>query len=158
MSNLWRKGHSNLSFLFILTSISLIINLFENCCFSSNKWNPVIRHCLCMWILVYTVCSSLFVRILMVNKVMRFITKTRLFKYIEKFTSKNWKLPDKYSDIFHIYAQNINCRYSLEPPRRGGSNEYSQSMFSSENKKNNVYPCKPQFFYIKVGFKRVKII
>ena len=22
----------------------------------------------------------------------------------------------------------------------------------------NVYPCKPQFYYIKVGFKRVKII
>ena len=24
--------------------------------------------------------------------------------------------------------------------------------------KNNVYPCKPQFFYIKVGFKGVKFI
>ena len=31
-------------------------------------------------------------------------------------------------------------------------------MFSSRNKKNNVYPCKPQFYYIKVGFKGVKII
>ena len=28
-----------------------------------------------------------------------------------------------------------------------------QSMFLSRNKKNNVYPCKPQFYYIKVGFK-----
>ena len=27
-------------------------------------------------------------------------------------------------------------------------------MFLSRNKKNNVYPCKPQFYYIKVGFKR----
>ena len=35
----------------------------------------------------------------------------------------------KNSDIFHISAQNIDCGYSLEPPRRGGSNEYSQSMF-----------------------------
>ena len=35
----------------------------------------------------------------------------------------------KNSDIFHISAQNINCWYSLKPPRRGGSNEYSQSMF-----------------------------
>ena len=26
-------------------------------------------------------------------------------------------------------------------------------MFSSKNKKNNVYPCKPQFNYIKMGFK-----
>ena len=26
--------------------------------------------------------------------------------------------------IFLISAQNIDCGYSLEPPRRGGSNEY----------------------------------
>ena len=42
------------------------------------------------------------------------------------------------SDIFHISAQNIDCGYPLEPPRRGGSNEYPQSMFLSRNKKNNV--------------------
>ena len=47
--------------------------------------------------------------------------------------------------------------YSLEPPRRGGSNDYPQSMFLSRNKKNNVYPCKPQFYYIKVGFKGSKL-
>ena len=64
----------------------------------------------------------------------------------------------KNSDIFHISAQNIDCGYSLELPRRGGSNVYPQSMFLSRNKKNNVYPCKPQFYYIKVGFKWVKII
>ena len=64
----------------------------------------------------------------------------------------------KNSDIFHISAQNIDCGYSLEPPRRGGSNEYPQSMFLSRNNKNNVYPCKPQSYYIKVGFKGVKII
>ena len=33
------------------------------------------------------------------------------------------------------------------------SNKYPQFMFLSRNKKNNVYPCKPQFYYIKVGFK-----
>ena len=59
--------------------------------------------------------------------------------------------------IFFIFsAQNIDCGYSLELPRRGSSNEYTQSM--SRNKKNNVYPYKPQFYYIKVGFKGVKII
>ena len=84
------------------------------------------------------------------------ITKTRLFKYIENFTSKNWKFSDKNSDIFHISAQNIDCGHSLELPRQGSSNEYPQSMFLSRNKKNNVYPCKPQFYYIKVGFKGVK--
>ena len=30
------------------------------------------------------------------------ITKTRLFKYIENFTTKNWKFSDKKSDIFQI--------------------------------------------------------
>ena len=28
------------------------------------------------------------------------------------------------SKFFHISAQYIDCGYSLEPPRRGGSNEY----------------------------------
>ena len=51
----------------------------------------------------------------------------------EKFQIKN-------SDIFHISAQNIDCGYPLQPPRRGGSNEYPQSMVLSRNKKNNVYP------------------
>ena len=60
--------------------------------------------------------------------------------------------------LFHISFQNIDCGYSLEPPRRGGSNEYSQSMLLSRNKKNNLYPCKPQFYHIKVGLKGVKII
>ena len=82
----------------------------------------------------------------------------------------------KNSDIFHISAQNIDCGYSLEPlrrggskenidcgyslepSRRGGSKEYPQFMFLSGNKENNVYPCKPQFYNIKVGFKGVKII
>ena len=86
------------------------------------------------------------------------ITKTRIFKYIENFTTKNWKVSDKNFDIFHISAQNIGCGYSLEPFRQSGSNEYPQSIFLSRNKKNNVYPCKPQFYYIKVGFKGVKII
>ena len=64
----------------------------------------------------------------------------------------------KNTDIFHIFVQNIDCGYSLEPFRRGGSNEYQQGMFLSRNMKNNVYPCKPQFYYIKVGFKGVRII
>ena len=72
--------------------------------------------------------------------------------------SKNENFQIKKNDIFPISAQNIDCGYSLEPPRRGGSNEYPQSMFLSKNKKNNVYPCKPQFYYIKVGFKGIKII
>ena len=86
------------------------------------------------------------------------ITKTSLFKYTENFTTKNWKFPDKNSDFFYISAQNIDCGYLLELPRWGSSNKYSQSMFLSRNKKNNIYPCEPQFYYIKVGFKGVSII
>ena len=52
------------------------------------------------------------------------ITNTRLFKYIENFTTKNGNFLDKNSDVFHISAQNIDCGFSLEPPRQGGSNEY----------------------------------
>ena len=63
----------------------------------------------------------------------------------------------KKNDIFLIFAQNIDCGYTLEPPRRGGSNEYPQSMFLSKNKKKKVYPSIPQFYYIKVGFKGVFI-
>ena len=48
--------------------------------------------------------------------------------------SKNENFQIKNSDIFHISAQNIDCGYSLEPPRRGGSNEYPQSMLLSRNK------------------------
>ena len=47
----------------------------------------------------------------------------------------------KNSDSFHISPQNIDYGYSLEPPQRGGSNEYPQSMFLSRNKKINAYPC-----------------
>ena len=38
-------------------------------------------------------------------------------------------------------SQNVDCGYSLEPPQ-----------------KNYVYPSKPQFYYIKVGYNGVKII
>ena len=77
--------------------------------------------------------------------------KTRLFKYIETFTTKTLKFSDKNAESFYISAQNIEYGYSLEPPWRGGSNEYPQSMFWSRNKKNNVYPCKSHFYYLKSG-------
>ena len=58
------------------------------------------------------------------------ITKTCLFKYIENFTTKKGKKNQiKNSYIFHISAQNIICGYSLEPPRRGGTNEYHNLCF-----------------------------
>ena len=73
------------------------------------------------------------------------------------FVRKNENFHWKIFDIFLIFAQNIDCGYTLEPPRRGGSNEYPQSMFWSKNKKNMYTPANPIFFYIKVGFKGVYI-
>ena len=59
-------------------------------------------------------------------------------------TVENFQL--KTFDIFLlIFAQNIDCGYTLEPPRRGGSNEYPQSMFWSKNKKNRYTPAYPSF-------------
>ena len=58
-----------------------------------------------------------------------YISKTRLFKYIENFTTKRGKISHKKFRFFHISAQNIDYGYSLEPHRRGGSNEYPQSVF-----------------------------
>ena len=46
---------------------------------------------------------------------------------------KKLKLSD--SGSFCIPAQNIDCGYLLELPRRGGYNGYPQSMFLSRNKK-----------------------
>ena len=47
--------------------------------------------------------------------------------------------------FFQIPAQNIDCGYSLEPPRRGGSNEYLQSMFWAEIRKIMYTPVNPSF-------------
>ena len=58
---------------------------------------------------------------------------------------KNEKFHQKKFDIFLIFAQNIDCGYMLEPPRRGGSNEYPQSMFWSKNKKNRYTLAYPSF-------------
>ena len=81
--------------------------------------------------------------------------KTDKYKHYEKTPIQTYRkfYLKKKRKIFIFLLKNIDCEYSLEPPQRGGSNEYPQSMFLSKNKKNNIYPCKPQFYYIKVGFK-----
>ena len=77
-----------------------------------------------------------------VCKLVEAITKTRLYNldplklhfYIAKLGFTGVYI------IFLISAQNIDCGYSLEPPRRGGSNEYPQSIFLAEIRKI------PEFF------------
>ena len=49
--------------------------------------------------------------------------------------------------IFVFLLKNIDCGYSLEPPRRGGSNEYPQSMFWAEIwKLSEIFIWKFSFF------------
>ena len=56
--------------------------------------------------------------------------------------------------FFNIFAQNIDCGYTLEPPQRADSNKYTQSVLDKKD-----YPCTvcPQFYYIKAGSKGVYI-
>ena len=64
-----------------------------------------------------------------------------LRKHAHAIYSENFQ--QKFFDIFLIFAQNIDCGYTLEPPRRGGSSEYQQSMFSSKIKKHMFTPANP---------------
>ena len=65
--------------------------------------------------------------------------------YSKFYHQKQWKISDKNSSIFYIFAQNIDCGYSLEPPRWGGSNECPQSIFRAEIRKIVYTPVNPSF-------------
>ena len=60
------------------------------------------------------------------------ITKTRLYNF-DPLKSHFYMVKLGFTGVYIIFlisAQNIDCGYSLEPPRRGGgSNENPQSMF-----------------------------
>ena len=60
------------------------------------------------------------------------ITKTCLYNFDPTLKpllySKNWGL-QAYTLFFLFLLKNIDCGYLLEPPHRGSSNKYSQSMF-----------------------------
>ena len=62
---------------------------------------------------------------------------TEIFKVVKKIKNKK-KMSRKNVDIFLIFAQNIECGYTLEPPRQGGFNEYPQCMFWIKNKKIGI--------------------
>ena len=48
--------------------------------------------------------------------------------------------------IYLISAQNINCGYSLQPPHRGGSNEYNNLCFEQKIWKNIRFFLSKNFF------------
>ena len=54
--------------------------------------------------------------------------------------------------LFNLFLlKNIDCGYSLEPPRRDGSNEYPQSMFLSRKKKNKSF-LSENFLFLESKF------
>ena len=61
-------------------------------------------------------------------------------QYSEIFLAVKIEQFSRKKNIFLTFAQNIDCGYSLELPRRCGSNEYPQSMFWSKNRYTPVYP------------------
>ena len=68
-----------------------------------------------------------------------FTLRKHVYSNIQKIlTAKISQFSDKNSDIISLL-------------KTGNSNEYPQSMFLSRNKKNNVYPCKPEFSLYKIG-------
>ena len=71
--------------------------------------------------------------------------------YWKFYNPKKGNFQLKNANIFLISAQNIDCGYSLEPPRRGGSNEYPQSMFWAEIRKIMYTPVNPSFIIQKWG-------
>ena len=71
--------------------------------------------------------------------------KTPIQIYWKFHHQNNENFQIKKSNIFHSSAQNIDCWYSLEPPRRGGSNEFPQSMFLSKIRKIMYTPVNPSF-------------
>ena len=76
------------------------------------------------------------------------ITKTCLYNF-DPFKPHLYIVKQGFTGIYIIFLillKNIDCGYSLEPPHRGGSNEYPQSMFWAEI-------CKISNFYLKIiGF------
>ena len=82
------------------------------------------------------------------------ITKTRLYNidplkphfYIVKLGFTGVYI------IFLISAQNIDCEYSLEPPHRGGSNEYTQSLFWAEIWKISEFFLSENCQFLEVKF------
>ena len=69
------------------------------------------------------------------------LRKLAYAKYRDFIENLHWKNFDN----FLTFAQNIDCGYTLEPPCRGGSNEYPQSIFWTKNKKNRYTPAYPSF-------------
>ena len=66
----------------------------------------------------------------LLSEAMIIITKTYLYNF-DPLKPHFYIVKLRFTGVYIIFisAKNIDCGYSLEPPRQGGSNEYPQSMF-----------------------------
>ena len=134
------------------------------------------RHVLRRLIWVYTVCTGLFVRICRLSTIIwsnwtpKKSSKLRPFVRLHRLKHqladplrkhaysnvlkilppKNWKFSDKKLWYFSYFCSKQRLWYSLEPPRRGGSNEYPQSIFWAEIR-NLCIPIKTPVLLYKSG-------
>ena len=122
----WKKVHYTRGYTYL--------NLVSNTKKCSNSWFKIFCWVLITWqtfqpafccvlIWVLTVCSTL-----APHHENAFIVLTLLNPHF--YTIKLGFTG--YTLIFLFLLKNTDCRYSLEPPRQGGSNEYPQSMFWAE--------------------------
>ena len=82
--------------------------------------------------------SSVMVQELEFAIILAFITKTCLHNF-DPFKPHFYMVKLGFTGVYIIFLllfKNIDCGYLLEPPRRGGSNEYPQSIFWAEMWKN----------------------
>ena len=92
-----------------------------------------LRVCLCLFTLSLGVIGRLcsVIMALLGHLLSRKHTYIILTPLNPNFISWNWGLQG-YTFFFLFLSKNIDCGYSLEPPRRGGSNEYPQSVLWAE--------------------------
>ena len=65
--------------------------------------------------------------------------------YWKFYHQKNENFQIKILIVFLFLLKNTDCGYSLEPPRRGGYNEYPKSMFWADIRKIIYTPVNPTF-------------
>ena len=83
-----------------------------------------------------------------------YITKTRLYNF-DPLKPHFYIVKLEFTGVDIIFlnsAQNIDCGYSLEPPRRGGFNEYPQSKFWAEIWKKYQSFSSENFQFLEVKF------
>ena len=91
-----------------------------------------------MYIMYESISAKMYMYIFLVKNIITLLKKVGMVLHYEKApmqhtaifhgcTNDNFRL--KFFYYFYIFAQNIDCGYTLEMPHWGSSNEYTQSMF-----------------------------